>query len=88
MRKFEKPTKKILYLLASHNKSQQLRALRNSDGSNGCSTKIETTSQILRGLIKKGLVARSEFGDGYYLTEQGKIVVKPIVEEIDEYKRW
>ncbi len=81
------PTKKILYLLAKKN-FQQLRLLRNSDCSNGCSTKIKTTLKILRGLIKKGLVARSEFGDGYYLTEQGKIIVKPIVEEIDVYKRW
>ncbi len=88
MRKFEKPVKRILYLLASRKSSQQLRELNNHESNNGCSTTLSATTQILRRLIEKGVVARSEFGDGYYLTDKGKEVAKSIVDEIDEYKRW
>lgn len=56
---------------------------RGKDGSNAA-------RQILFRLKKKGLVAMTEYPDGniYYLTDEGDKVAKPIVDEIDEYKRW
>lgn len=85
MKHLKKPAKRILYLLTKTN-FKELRLLRNADGKSA--NTLESTLYILKGLIKKGLVARSEFGDGYYLTGEGKKVAKPIVDEIDEYKRW
>lgn len=85
MQFLKKATKRIIYTLTKKN-FQELRSLRNGDGTTR--NTLESTLKILRGLIKKGLVARSEFGDGYYLTEEGKKIAKPIIDEIDEYKRW
>ena len=46
--------------------------------------------KILCRLRDKGLVGITEYSDGniYYLTEEGRKVAKPIVEEIDDYKQW
>ena len=67
--------------------------LREFRGSNG--KQIDSANlKILRNLRKKGLVDMTEYMDGniYSLTEEGRKVAKPIVEEIDEiiaeYKRW
>lgn len=79
--------KRIIYLLAKG--KRQLRDMGGElkKGRNGINQNV-LDLKILRRLIKKELVARSEFGDGYYLTDEGKKIAKSIVDEIDEYKRW
>lgn len=82
---YTKRGKKILYLLFKKT-NMELWEFRGSNGK-----KIDSANlKILRNLRKKGLVDLTEYVDGniYSLTDEGKKIAKPIVEEVDEYKRW
>lgn len=83
MQHLKKSAKRILYRLSNKN-FKQLREFGQDQGKRHRNSDY----YILKRLIEKGLVARSEFGDGYYLTDEGKKVADKITQEIDEYKRW
>lgn len=82
---YQKNAKKILYMLYKK-PNRELWEFSNGRGGKG----KEAAIKILRRFKKKGLVGMIENPDGnkYYLTEEGDKVAKPIVEEVDEYKRW
>jgi hypothetical protein len=77
--------KRVIYLLFKKT-NRKLWEFRNGSGPKGDHANIE----ILRRLKKKGLVGMANHSDGaiYYLTNEGDKIAKPIVDEIDEYKRW
>jgi uncharacterized protein YjhX (UPF0386 family) len=82
---FKLNSKKALYLLFKKT-NRKLWEFRGNKGA-----KIDHANlEILRRLKTKGLIDMTKFSDGniYYLTIEGKNVAKPIVNEVDEYKRW
>lgn len=82
---YQKRGKQILYLLYKKT-NRKLWEFRSGNGN----TIDHANLEILRNFKKKGLVAMTEYPDGniYYLTDEGDKVAKPIVEMVDEYKRW
>lgn len=84
MVKIRNSGKRILYRLGKRN-FQKLSDLGSGLGRGSKGTRADLI--VLKRLIKKGLVANSEF-DGYHLTPEGKKVAEKIVKEIDEHKRW
>ncbi len=83
--------KKLLYRLLKGNylKCKSLSELA-SDANYPSSRKNGRFNDLttLRRLIKKGLVFRNKFEDGYHLTTEGRKVAEEIALEVDEYKRW
>jgi len=77
--------RKILYMLYKK-PNRKLWEFSGGRGRKGTDAAI----RILRRFKKKGLVRMIENpgGNKYYLTDEGDKVAKPIVEEVDEYKRW
>ncbi len=77
--------KRVVYLLFKK-PNRKLWEFRNGKGKDADHANLE----ILRRLQKRGLVGMSYYTDGsiYYLTDEGDKIAKPIVKEIDEYKRW
>ena len=82
---FKINAKRIIYLLFKKT-NRNLWEFRNGKGTESDHANIE----ILRRLKKKGFVEMTKYTDGsiYYLTDEGDKIAKPIVDEIDEYKRW
>ena len=82
----KKSSKRIIYTLA---KRFNLKLFELNFNENDKDNKM--THYILKGLKKKGLIEVMVFPGGkdrYNLSELGVEVSKPIVKEIDEYKRW
>ena len=82
----KKEAKRIIYTLA---KRFNLKAFELNFTENDIDN--HTTNNILTRLKKKGLIEVMVFPGGkdrYNLSELGVEVSKPIVKEIDEYKRW
>lgn len=81
----KKDAKRIVYLLFKKT-NRTISEFRNGKGEIIDHANIE----ILRRLKKKGIVAMTQYPDGniYYLTDDGEKLAKPIVDEIDEFKRW
>lgn len=82
---FKINSKRIIYLLFKKT-NRKLWEFRNGAGSKADHGNLE----ILRRLRHKGLVDMTKYLDGniYYLTDEGKKVARPIVDEVDEYKGW
>jgi len=93
-----KESQRVLYLLRKSN-----RKLTDFRVGGGLNRKYETQDkknyEILKRLIKKGLVAQEKYplrgGENkfswqayYYLTDDGKKVAEKIEEEVDEHKSW
>lgn len=86
----KKESKVIMYRLAKKT-NQTIRQI-SSCTENRSPTESERLSDkvVLARLKKKGLVGMTlySYGGLYFLTDEGEKTAKPIVEEIDEYKRW
>lgn len=82
---FKTQAKKILYMLYKK-PNRELWEFSNGRGGKG----KEAAKKILQRFKKKGLVRMIENpgGNKYYLTDEGDKVAKPIVEVVDECKRW
>ena len=86
IQRLKQRAKRILYLLKK-NTNCKLYEFSFGDGKEG----QVLSMKVLSGLIKKDLVAKTIYKHGhnqYYLTDNGEKIAKPIIDEIDEYKRW